>query len=352
MFNKTISIKMLIILSFLLYSLWSQLLSPNELDAADTEKLARIGEKYITLNDIHDMMSGLGQEMFDDKTDKIEILKEMIRIEVFSREARTVGLQGDKKLENDIARFVNMFLAKEYIKRNVIDIVTVSGQEIEEYYIGHPEEFRTPGKMKVRQIFLSVEPEASPIEIENKRAQAKNIVHLIKEGNSFALLSSEYSEDTLLIDQKGDLGYITQDALSPEYGDTVFALDVGEVSPVLRGEYGFSIFKNEDFLPSAIQTLDLAIEDISQKIRMKKTDEAFIELEKKMFIKYDVKIWENNLQDDAQSIDDNVVSSEDDDPEVPEIDEGNPVDTGLPGNPREPIEEIEPGIPGSKPSQQ
>lgn len=355
MLRNAFSLKMLIILSILFCSSWSQVYSPKELDAAETKKLAIAGGKIITVKDIDDVMSGFGQEMFGEKADKINILKELVRIEVFSREARALGLQDEQKLKSEITRFIDVLLAKEYIKRNVSDMVTVSEREIKEYYDTHSEEFFTPEKMRVRQIFLGIEPGASPTEIDNKRAQAEDISRLIKEGTDFSLLSLKYSEDTTLRDRQGDLGYITHEALSPEYSDVVFTLDIGEVSPVVRSEYGFSIFKSEDYLPTDLQPLDQVTEEIKQNIRHQKVDKAFWELEKKLYTKYNVEIWEDNLRNDAQPTDDDdVLSSGENDisspPKGPEIDEGQAVDTGLPGYPKEPTGEIEKGTPGSKPS--
>lgn len=356
--NNTVSLKMLIVCSFLFCSSWSRLFCPASLEAADVKKLARAGDKTITSQDLDDMMAGLGREMFDEKEDKLNILKELVRIEVFSREARAVGLDDDKILKNEITRFINVFLAKEYIKRNIHEAVTISEEEIKEYHHRHAEEFQTPEKMRVRQIFLSLEPQAAPLEVERKRRQAEDILRLVKEGNDFSNLSVEYSEDTMISDQRGDLGYITRHALSPEYGDAVFALGAGEISPVLRGEFGFSIFKNEDRVPAGTLPLGQVIEEIEKKIRRQKEDEAFYKLEKKLFAKYNVEIWENNLQDDAQPPDDDTVVSSGGDndvskaPGAPDLDEGKPVITGLPGYPKAPIGEKETGTPGTQPAQQ
>lgn len=263
---------------------------------AESERLATVGEKPITVQDLKDALNGgeNWKEVARDK--KLEVLKELVRIQIFSREARSVGLERDEKLKKAIEGIANFYLAKEYVKRNVQDVVTVTNEEIKEYYEKHPEQFQSPEKFRLRQIFLYVAPEASIQEELKMKDLAENLRLRIQAGEDFSKLSSEFSTDPMLVEAGGDLGYLSRDAMAPEYHG-VFSIGVGEVSPVMRGRYGYSIFKVEGRMPATLTSLEESKERIEKELRTEKEDKVFLELEKKLLEKYKVEIWPEKLRD-------------------------------------------------------
>ena len=262
---------------------------------ANAKVLAKVGERSITSEDLQAMMEGSDEGDQEGEGKKIEVLNELVRIEVFSREARAVGLDRDEKLQKEIKRIVDFYLAKEYVKRNIKDAVSVSKEEVEEYYRKHPEQFQIPEKMRVKQIFLYVGPETSAQESQKTKGLAEDLQRRIKGGEDFSKLSSEFSSDPLLAQEGGNLGYIARGALAPEYQEAVFALKVGEISPVVRGESGYSIFKNEGLKPASTEPFDAVREVIEKNLREEKEDTRFLHLERNLFDKHKVEIWREKL---------------------------------------------------------
>ena len=362
MFRDTNLRNMLFSSFFLICWTVSHLLYPVILAAEeDVKKLAIAGERIFTSEDLQKMMVGSKGKSFRTKADKLNILRELVRVEVFSQEARALGLDKDRVLKKEINRIVNFFLAKEHVKRYVRGAVTVSEEEVQAYYRKNPDQFQTLEKIKVRQIFLQTDPGASPQAIDKMKNLAEDILRMIGAGKDFAELSREFSTDPMLYRRGGDLGYVARGALSPKYGEAVFSLKVGEVSPVVKGEFGFSIFKNEDRRPAGIKPLDEVRKEIEKKLRPAKENKRFLELEKSLFTKYHVEIYEEKLQDDPLSEeqpadDESVVHSDVDDrssaPDAPHLKEGQPAMPGLPGVPKDPVGEIKRDKPGSEPSAQ
>jgi len=348
--------KMFVVVFFLLCWTAGHLLYPATLAAEENaKKLARAGDSIITSEDLQEMTAGSKGKRYKTKASKLELLRELVQIEVFSQEARALGLDKDPALKKKINRIVNFFLANEHVKRYVRGAVTVSEDEVRAYYRKTPEQFQTPEMIKVRQIFLQTDPGASPQEISKRKDLAEEILRIIKEGKDFSKLSSEFSTDPLLRRRGGDLGYVARGALSPKYGEAVFSLKVGEVSPAVKGELGFSIFKNEGQRPAAIKPLDEVWEEIEKKLRQAKEDKRFLELEKSLFAKYHVEIYEEKLQDDPQSENDGAIGHSDVDdksaaPDPSHLKEGQPAMPGLPGLPQDPVGEIKRDKPGSAPS--
>lgn len=90
-------------------------------------------------------------------------------------------------------------------------------------------------------------------EVQKKNAakleQAKQVLEQAKQGEDFAELAKQYSEDTGTKDVGGDLGFFLKGRMVPEFDDVVFNPDfkVGQVWPELaKSQYGYHIIKKVD----------------------------------------------------------------------------------------------------------
>jgi parvulin-like peptidyl-prolyl isomerase len=64
-----------------------------------------------------------------------------------------------------------------------------------------------------------------------------------KQGEDFAALVAEYSDDTQTAKNGGILPPIRPGQTVPEFEDAAFRLRPGEVSDVVESEYGFHVIK-------------------------------------------------------------------------------------------------------------
>lgn len=96
------------------------------------------------------------------------------------------------------------------------------------------------------QIDLPDMVKASHILVDNEDL-AKALLAKIKSGASFEDLAMNNSMDSTAANG-GDLGYFAQGSMVPEFEDAAFALDVGQVSDVVKTEFGYHIIKVTDKL--------------------------------------------------------------------------------------------------------
>lgn len=258
--------------------------------------LAEIGEQKITIKDLENWilrMQGGDTEEFTLEGEKEALLLELVRLELFAKEALALGLEKDKEVETRIRGFVNYILATEYLKREVHDKIDINEKEILQHFEENRFGYVEPEKIKARQIYIKVK---TPEEINRARTKAKRLLERLKDGEDFASLAREFSDDPFTKDAGGDMGYFARGRLVPELEETVFLLDDdGGISPLLRSKSGFHIFKVEDRISGRPLEYDEVRERITEVLRVEKEKKTYKALEERLFKKYEIKIHKERI---------------------------------------------------------
>jgi len=78
-----------------------------------------------------------------------------------------------------------------------------------------------------------------------KLSLAQELKTKIAKGESFANLAKEYSTDGSK-KRGGDLGYFSRGMMVPEFEKAAFALEKGQVSDIVKTQFGYHIIKRLD----------------------------------------------------------------------------------------------------------
>jgi len=87
------------------------------------------------------------------------------------------------------------------------------------------------------------------------RAQAEEILKEARSGADFAALAKKYSQDESNAQQGGDLDYFSRGRMVPAFEDAAFALKPGEISDLVKTEFGYHIIKLVDRKPAVVRPL-------------------------------------------------------------------------------------------------
>jgi hypothetical protein len=108
-------------------------------------------------------------------------------------------------------------------------------------------EERGPGtEVRVRHILLQVPAGATPGEQDSVRQEAEALRRRAANGEDFARLASEHSQEPGSTESGGDLGYFGRGRMVPAFEDAVFRLQPGQVAPVTETPFGYHVIKMED----------------------------------------------------------------------------------------------------------
>ena len=197
--------------------------------------------------------------------------------EMLKREGRTL-----KSYKNHIR---DQIMVSKITRFEIGNRVKVSEKSIIKYYKENQKEFWQEGKVKARHILFIAERGSSEKIRREKLQQAKKILLKLRKGNDFAKLAMKYSED-ISASNGGDVGFVGRGKMVPEFEEAVFNLKPGQVSDIVKTEYGYHIIKVEEVLPGKTLTL----KDVKNRIHQILT----MQIQKQV---YDV--WMNELKNSA-----------------------------------------------------
>jgi parvulin-like peptidyl-prolyl isomerase len=162
------------------------------------------------------------------------------------------------QLKDDINR--QLMISETIEQEN--DKVELTEEEISQYYEENKEYFFEPEKRKIRHILVEDEEDAQKIlnQIND------GIVEFENAANEKSICPSS--------EQDGDLGYITRGQMVKEFETVAFSLEAGEISEVVKTEYGYHIIKCEDIEEEHQQTFEEARETIEENLRRQKENSA------------------------------------------------------------------------------
>lgn len=152
--------------------------------------------------------------------------------------------------------------------------INISQKEIIRFYRQNQKEFWEDGKVRARHILFIVDPDSSENNINEKLRLAKAVLDKIRKGGDFSKLAREYSED-VSASNGGDLGIVGRGKMVPEFEDTIFNLKSGEVSDIVRTEYGYHIIKVDEVLPGRTIPLVEVKDRIQQVLTAQKQKEVY-----------------------------------------------------------------------------
>ena len=148
----------------------------------------------------------------------------------------------------------------DYIELSVDSIaehIKLSGDKLHKYYQAHKQSFSTPAKRHYAQLTLALPDDASKQQIKALHHKAEKIARKAREGADFSKLVKEYSTDALARKNGGDMGWIASDQASGAVQQKVFALNkAGAVSEPVKNKHGFQIVKLVDKKPAETRPFD------------------------------------------------------------------------------------------------
>jgi peptidyl-prolyl cis-trans isomerase D len=154
----------------------------------------------------------------------------------------------------------------EFSWRDAEKQLSVSDEEALSYFQMNPREFVVPENLRLRQILLTVPPEAEQEAVDAIRTKAESALGRIKAGEDFSKVAQEMSEDDVTKDKGGDLGLVARGTMNPAIEKAATKLEPGQVSEPIRTAQGYHVIKLEEKQPETALDFPTVKERIVKKL--------------------------------------------------------------------------------------
>ena len=135
----------------------------------------------------------------------------------------------------------NEILVARARERDVDNKITVGDAEIEGYLQTQAQQ-NADTEYNFAQILITIPENASPEQIQMRRARAQEVIDSLAKGADFGQLSASYSDAPNAL-QGGDSGWRQSGQMPILFADALKVLQPGQVAPLLKSANGFHILK-------------------------------------------------------------------------------------------------------------
>lgn len=214
---------------------------------------------------------------------KLELLRTMIDAEIILQRAEKLGLMAtDSDVDAKIAELKAPYTQEDFqrqlaarhmtlddlktqlkrdlsvtklINKEITSHISITDKDVADFYASNKSSFNFPEpQVRMAQILVTPTPDAQVRNLKNDKAQnedqAKKKIEMIRarllQGDDFAMLAQNYSEDPNSAQNGGDMGFIGESTLERANTDlrkAVMAMAPGQITPIIHTTEGYRILK-------------------------------------------------------------------------------------------------------------
>ncbi|MCO5247661.1 MAG: peptidylprolyl isomerase [Chitinophagales bacterium] len=238
--------------------------------------IANIDNNIILYSDIENQVHLLSKDLEDNRDSRCYLVEQLVMNKIMTSQAVLDSIpltddEVDSELDRKINYYISMLGSKELFEQyydkpievikedfrddirdqmlaqrmrdKIVEGLTVTPTEVRDYYNKIPKDslpfFNT--EYEVSQIVFKV----GVGEDQQKQAFDKilDLKKRIEDGEDFALLATLYSDDPGSAAEGGELGLMPRGSFVPEFEAAAFKLKDGEVSDIVKTQFGYHLIK-------------------------------------------------------------------------------------------------------------
>jgi peptidyl-prolyl cis-trans isomerase C len=216
--------------------------------------IATIGSQSITAETVQKRINEtppVYRSFLSTPAGKRQFIDLLVRERAVIEAAKKSGFENRKEYKSSITQFEadqqrklkeykESLLMETYLQDLRNSDLKVTEAEIEKYYNEHSADYQRPSEVVARHILVSTKEEAD------------KALDRVSAGEDFGKVAGEMSTDSVSAKRGGEIGPFRKGDLLPEFEVAVFPLKNGQVSGIVKTQFGFHIIKkvSEKVLPA------------------------------------------------------------------------------------------------------
>lgn len=239
--------------------------------------IAVVGDNVMLKSDLENQKSQYLQSGYDvSQNTPCELLEELLFQKLLLNQAQLDSVEvGEAQVQSELERRLRFFInqigseekLEEYYQKSIAEIKADFHDLIKEQLLVQTMQQKISGNIKITPAevkdfferlpkdslpFISSEievahivkkPEIQPDEKKVVKEKLEGLRNRVLKGEDFGTLAYLYSEDPGSAKQNGELGFVTRNALVPEFATVAFTIKPGEVSDIVETEYGYHLIQ-------------------------------------------------------------------------------------------------------------
>lgn len=177
------------------------------------------------------------------------------------------------------------YMAPEQVVISYVELVAddaagdfeVSESTLMQRYEEQKMRFEIPERRLTSHILIELSETATPEEEQAALEQARSLAERARNGESFADLAMEFSDDTGSADLGGDLDWVEPEVMVKPFEDALFALEEGAISDPVRSSFGYHVIWAREIEPRRGKTFEEAREELAAEYREAEAERLFLE---------------------------------------------------------------------------
>lgn len=262
---------------------WSQQQGPRQVD--DVVVVASVNGIEITREEFLQEMAKRGGSLpgqYQTVEQRRALLDSLLERKALVEGALLSGYDQDPEI---VARYEDMLARKfrENMLKLRLEAVTVSDQEVEEFYEQHKEDYARPARRQVALIHVAVPGKANEEAWAKKAATMDEVLAAVQElpveTRHFGLVARKYSDDRSSRYRGGVIGWLVEHP-SRDYKwdmqviEAAFALqETGQISAPLKTDDGYYLVRLVQKQDASLQPLDRLREGLRNRLLTEKRRE-------------------------------------------------------------------------------
>lgn len=257
--------------------------TPPAAEPDPSRVVARVNRVEITYGEFKRRLEGFQQERGPIPPEQWrEVLRGMVQEEILLQGAAAEGLEKNPGVKARLEQAQRQVLIEELLKGKVIAVARVTEEDARKMYEEN------------KPLFSTETAAASHIMVKTQ-AEAEAVLQELQAGKDFAELAQAKSQDTGSAEKGGDLGPLSRGQTVPEFEEEAFRLKEGELSPVIKTQYGYHILKG-----GAHATVTQPFEEVRDRIRQtllqQKQRETFMAFMADLEKRITIELFEDRLR--------------------------------------------------------
>lgn len=220
--------------------------------------------------------------------DSIEVTDDEVNREMDNRIRYMISAYGsqenlERQMRKSLSEIKDYF--KDVIRDNIMisqieqkltGTLSVTPQEVVDFYNSIPKDSLPTIEQEYEFSQIVKIPQISEEEKESVKARLNDYRERILKGTKFSTIATLYSEDPASAKKGGELGFFSRGDMVGEFENAAFALQDGEISPIIETKYGFHIIQMIERRGNQVNCRHILLQP---KVTSQQLGEAYKELE-------------------------------------------------------------------------